>query len=86
MSMRTSLLMTGITKPEEALTLPKGWLKIGPFLADFSPEQVLEAARAIIMHFEHGSDDADHLFVSQAGVIVYFAKEIGIGPLEVGTV
>lgn len=76
MGTQTSLLMTGQTKPEEALLLPKGRLKIGEFVADFSPEQVLSAATSIVDRFERvEGHEVERLFVSQSGVVAYAAEE-----------
>ena len=85
MSSVTSLLVTGDSKPEEVLNLPKGRLKIGEFVVDFSPEQAYGFAQAIIEHFERAEgNDVQRLFFSQAGVIEYFAHEIGLSdPLQV---
>lgn len=81
-----SLLMTGATRPEEALKLPKGRLKIGEFTVEFSPEQVLDAAEAIVMYFERGEGlECERTFVSQAGVIAYRAEELGAHRLAFAT-
>ena len=86
MNDQTSLLMTGETKPEDVLNLPKGRLKLGEFVVDFSPEQVLGYASAIVQQFERGEgNEFQHLFVSQAGVVEYAAREFGLGNLEAET-
>ena len=66
--MKTSLALTSESKAEEVLELPQGRLMIGDFLATFSPESVVEAARALIAHCQH-NDFGEFTFVSQAGVI-----------------
>ena len=82
----TSLLITGKTKPEDALNLPKGRLKVGEFVVEFSPEQVLTYATSIVHHFGRAEGhEVEYLFVTQAGVIEYAAREFGLGKLEVGT-
>ena len=86
MSIQTSLHMTPKTKPEQALDLPKGRLKLGEFVVDFSPEQVLRAARLIVEYFDRAEkDEVEQVFVSQAGVIAYAAERFNIQPLEFDT-
>ena len=74
--MTHSLMLNEEADPEDALKLPEGRLMVGELMVTFSPENVVDAARSIITHFDckHGTCGSE-TFVSQAGIIAYAANE-----------
>ncbi len=74
--MITSLAISAKTKPEEALELPKGRLMIGEYVADFSPENVVAAAKCAIACFSnYNHTHPNFIFVTQASIIEYREKQ-----------
>ncbi len=70
--MTSSFKITADSVAEDVLNLPKGRLMIGELVADFSPENVVEAARNIAAESEHSLEE--YSFVTQAGVIAHAAN------------
>lgn len=68
----SSLEVTKSTAPEALLELPKGRLMMGELVADFSPENVVDAAGCVIRHLE--MEFSRETFVTQARVIAYAAN------------
>ncbi|MDD4290170.1 MAG: hypothetical protein PHH83_02730 [Patescibacteria group bacterium] len=62
------------SKPEEALSLPKGRLTLGVFEVSFTPDKVIDCAKLIIAKGGH-----DENFYSQAGIIEYAGNNLGWG-------
>ncbi len=70
--MKNSFTISQDTAPKEALELPRGRLMVGELVADFSPENVVEAATSIMFQCE--ADSSEHTFFTQAGVIAHAAN------------
>ncbi|MBP9756988.1 MAG: hypothetical protein KBD06_00125 [Candidatus Pacebacteria bacterium] len=68
-----SMKVTENSTPEDVLNLPKGRLMVGELVADFSPENVVDAARSVIASCAH--DFEEHSFVTQAGIIAHVANK-----------
>lgn len=72
--MKSLVLSPTVTKPTDALELPTGRLALGVVEVNFSPENVVEAAKLVI-----GKGGVEDPFVSQAGIIAYAGNNLGWG-------
>jgi hypothetical protein len=67
-------MITKLTKPEDALSLPKGRLvALGMFEASFTDRNVYECAELIV------KADVNEKFFSQAEIVAYAGNELGWG-------
>ena len=71
--MTTSVKLNQESKATDVLQLPKGRLMLGKVVVDFSPENVVEAARSIILGCEH--EFGEYEFYTQAGVLEHAGNE-----------